>query len=117
MTRAALAMRRYSESFDLAFPPHTDKIYSVTLGLYGDNRLGEVFISSKNKVGTDADLAARDTAVLISMALQHGATIERLMPAMTHSADGRPEGLAGHVLAALARWEKENGLQPQEALA
>lgn len=103
--RNLLPQRRYGESFDLAFPAFTDKLYTVTLGCHPDGRLAEVFITSHRKIGTDADLAARDTAILISLALQHGASVESLAHAMTHNANGQPEGLAGRVLAELVDWQ------------
>lgn len=106
--REVLPQRRYCESFDLAFPAYTSKLYTVTLGCHPDGRLAEVFISSHRKVGSDSDLAARDTAILISMGLQHGATLEGLTDAITHDAAGRPEGLAGQVLMHLLDWQRAN---------
>jgi len=109
--RNVLPQRRYAESFDLAFPVYSDKLYTVTLGCHPDGRLAEVFISSHRKIGADADLAARDTAILISLALQHGATVEGLAHAMTHNAQAQPEGLAGRVLAELMDWQARNSVE------
>ena len=106
MSRKALPQRRYSETFNVVFPPGGNKTYAVTLGCYADGRIGEVFLTSHGQVGSQADLAARDTAILISMALQHGAPLSRLSRAMTLDASGRPEGLAGVVLPLLLEWEK-----------
>lgn len=106
MSRQALPQRRYSETFNVVFPPGSSKTYAVTLGCYSDGKIGEVFLTSHSHVGSQADLAARDTAILISMALQHGAPLKGLSRAMTHDANGRPEGLAGVVLPLLLEWEK-----------
>jgi hypothetical protein len=73
----------------------------VTVGYSDDWRVGEVFLSVDKKVGSDGDIATRDTAILISLALQHGCTLATLAQAVTRAADGRPEGLAGIVLEAL----------------
>lgn len=105
MPREPLHQRRYAESFDLAFPPYSDKIYSVTVGCHEDGRIAEVFINAHKKIGTDSDLAARDAAILISLGLQHGADLVGMCKAMTHDAQGRPEGLAGQVLAQLVDWQ------------
>ncbi|KRA44681.1 hypothetical protein [Devosia sp. Root635] len=109
--REALPQRRYAEGFDLAFPRFTDKFYTVTIGCHPDGRLAEVFINAHTKVGSDGDLAARDVAILISMSLQHGATVEGLAHAMTHDASGKPEGLAGIVLAELVKWQALNRVE------
>ena len=108
MPREALPQRRYAEGFNLAFPRYTDKLYTVTLGCHADGRLAEVFINAHSKIGSDGDLAARDVAILISMALQHGASVEGLAHAMTHDAAGQPEGLAGIVLLELLKWQEAN---------
>lgn len=105
--RATLPQRRFSETFDFVFPLGTDKAYALTVGCYADGRVGEVFLASHKHAGSQADLAARDTAILISFALQHGATLAGLAHAMTHNADGKPEGLAGVVLTLLLDWERE----------
>lgn len=108
MPREQLPQRRYGESFDLAFPPHTDKFYTVTLGCHPDGRVAEVFLSAHRKIGSDGDLAARDTAILISLGLQYGASLDELAHAMTHDANGHPEGLAGQVLVELMQWQARN---------
>jgi hypothetical protein len=105
--REKLPARRYSESFDVEFPPSTGKLYAVTIGCYPDGRIGEVFLSSYQKVGSQADMAARDLALLISIALQHGAPLEVMASAATKDAESRQEGLAGVVLEQLLAWRPE----------
>lgn len=110
MARDRLPHRRYSESFDVEFPRYSGKRYAVTFGIYPDGRCGEVFIASYQKVGSDADTAARDLAVLISIGLQHGASLGTLADATIKTADGDPEGFGGIVLAALrARFDERAG--------
>lgn len=103
MTRQPLPMRRNAVNFDVEFPTHTGKLYTVTVGFYEDWRIGEVFISSNQKPGTMADLAGRDIALLISIALQHGADIEVMEHAAMKDESGANEGLAGIVLGHLCK--------------
>lgn len=105
MKREKLPARRYGETLEIEFPPHTGKLYAVTVGCYDDGRIGEVFISSFHKVGSQADQAGRDIAVLISIALQHGTPLDVLAHAAGKGPDGRPEGLAGLVLEQLLAWK------------
>lgn len=59
-------------------------------------QVGEVFCNFR-KLGSDMDVAARDTAILISLMLQHGVPLERIANAVTRAPDGRPQGLAGTI--------------------
>jgi hypothetical protein len=45
--------------------------YTAGLGFFEDGRLAEVFLNS-GKIGTAIETAARDSAVVASIALQHG---------------------------------------------
>lgn len=103
--RNRLPDRRYSESFEIV---SNGIAYSVTLGVYEDGRIGEVFIGMLKAAGTLMDLHARDLAVLISLGLQHGIPMQTMFDATTKTADGKPEGLAGNVLAALLEWQPED---------
>ena len=66
--RQVLPRRRAAETFDLSF---WNQLVTVTVGFHADGTLGEIFIST-GKTGTDIASAARDAAVVISLALQHG---------------------------------------------
>lgn len=101
--RERLDNRRFAESFDVVHPRGLGKVYAVTAGVRPDGRIAEVFIASYGKVGSDADTAGRDAAVLISLALQHGAGLDDLLGAITRDSEGDVEGLAGLVLEQLAR--------------
>lgn len=99
MNRELLPARRNSVTFDFehsllgAQPWH----YRATLGYYDDGRLGEIFLNS-TKVGTGVDVAVKDSAILISFALQHGVTADAMRSSMTRDAEGRPEGVMGTLL-------------------
>jgi hypothetical protein len=98
--RNRLPDRRRSETFavqhpgDLSFKPVQ---YNVSIGYDGVGHPLEVFISC-HKLTTSQDIAGRDIAILISMALQHGASIDSLSAAMTRGDQGEPQGVAGAVL-------------------
>jgi hypothetical protein len=65
-------------------------------------RLAEIFITN-HKVGSDADAAAKDSAVVCSIALQHGTPVEVIRKALLRDARGvaaSPLGVALDVLAA-----------------
>lgn len=97
--REILPLRRRAETLDFNL---ANGKFRATLGFYPDGRLGEVFINSP-KVGTDVDVAIKDAAILLSFALQHGAKLEDIRPAMTRSASGQPEGAIGALLDLIAR--------------
>lgn len=85
----------------------------VTIGLYDDDRIGEVFIDSMaEKLGRlsqrTIDLQ-KDVAVTISIALQHGVPIEELRAASARAESNvmgkvrvMPATIAGTVLDVLA---------------
>ena len=101
--RQRLPNRRESVTFTVPHPGIASIVYDVTLGFAhgvaaGDPR--EVFISC-SKLTTDLDLAARDIATTISIALQHGASLDDLAGAVARGDDGKAQGVAGAVLDAI----------------
>ena len=76
---------------------HWNVNYSVGIGRYPDGRIGEVFINT-DKIGTAADVLARDSAVLISLALQHGIEVSAMRHALTREINGDASGPIGKLL-------------------
>ena len=74
----------------------------MTLGRYDDGRVGEVFITG-SKSGSDLEANVRDTAILVSLALQHGVPLATMAAAITREADGSPSTVIGVVLDKLMR--------------
>ena len=72
--RRVLPQRRAAETFDLRF---WNQPFTVTVGFYPDGTPGEVFIDG-GKTGQDIQSTARDAAVVLSLALQHGTPIETI---------------------------------------
>ncbi len=101
--RARLSNRRPGLSFTMPDPtPGVAVSYAVMIGFDHDGGTKEVFISC-NKTTTAMDIAGRDLATLISIALQHGATIGELAGAVCRDDRGMPQGIAGAVLDEMAR--------------
>lgn len=101
--RCELPGRRYHESFNLE---HLGIRYTVGVGRYPDGRVGELFINS-DKVGTAADVLARDAAVVLSIAFQHDISPVELGHAVTRDLDGNASGLIGKLLDILTSEESE----------
>lgn len=92
--RRSLPARRFHETFSFS---HWQVNYNVGLGRFPDGQLGEVFINT-DKVGTQSDVLARDSAVLLSLALQFGVPISRLRHAVTREPNGDASGPIGKLL-------------------
>jgi hypothetical protein len=93
--RQPLPQRRRSDTFKLRHGA-VRAAYDVTTGYHADGRLGEILISTR-QVGTALDAMARDLAVLMSLALQHGCAIETMRHALTREADGAASTIAGAI--------------------
>lgn len=98
MTRLALPPRRAQETFDL---DHDGQRYAVSVGLYRDGQLGEVFIQAHRR-GTQIEAAARDSAILISFMIQHGLLVDQLRHGLTRDGQGFPASIVGAVLDAIS---------------
>lgn len=94
--RRALPMRRRCETFEVAFGGLT-KSHTVSVGYYADDRPGEVFITG-GKSGEQVEAIARDGAVLLSMALQHGVALDTIKHAITRDSQGQPSSIVGAVV-------------------
>lgn len=108
MTRELLPNKRFSVSFTVAFQGER---YDVTVGYYDDHRVGEVFINrimgkASAKVGTLLDGVCRDSAILLSIAIQHGTDLSTLHHAVTRDEDGEPSTIVGVIVDHLAKETK-----------
>ena len=103
MTRERLANRRASES--LSFE-HNDHKFVATISRFADGRLGEIFISNGH-IGSDTDVAARDSAVVSSIALQHGVPVQTIQHALLRGSRGVASSPLGAALDVLAEPERE----------
>ena len=94
MNREPLPQRRRSETITYMVGGLT---YNGSIGFYADGRIGEIFLDC-SKSGTEAQIASRDSAIIASFALQHGASINSLRSALTRRPDGSAEGPLGMLL-------------------
>ena len=104
MTRMRLPNRRPAETFDLQAGGLG---YTCTIGRFPDGRLAEIFLANHRR-DSDADTAARDSAIVCSLALQHGIDPEVVRRGLCRDADGRargPLGVALDLIFGRERWE------------
>lgn len=100
MAREVLPARRAGLAFDMTFAAEN---YHVTLGFYPDKQVGEVFITrirdkSGAKLGVQLEGMARDAAILLSLAFQHGTPIETIRHAVTRDEKNQPTTIIGAVV-------------------
>lgn len=94
MSRVRLHNRRASENFTFE---HNGLRYTATVSRFADGSIAEVFLSN-GKCGSHSDAAARDSAVVCSIALQHGASVEVLRKALLRDPRGVPASPLGAAL-------------------
>ena len=92
--RQRLPNRRDSQTFNFGW---LGMSFTASISRYSDGRLAEIFLTSP-KVGTHADIAARDSAVVASLALQHGVSVETLRRALLRNGQGVASGPLGVAL-------------------
>lgn len=99
--RKRMPPRRASETFGFTHsaPGRQGVNYTVTIGFYDLDmtKPGEVFLNAE-KLTTDLDIAARDSAILLSYAIQHGADPASIALSMARDEEGRPLGVMGTLL-------------------
>lgn len=94
--RRALPMRRRCETFEIAFGGLA-RVHTITLGFYDDDTLGEIFING-GKSGEVVEAIARDSAVILSMALQYGVPLATIRNAISRSCQDEPRSIIGAVI-------------------
>jgi hypothetical protein len=75
--------------------------YVATLSVFPDGRLAEIFLSN-SKAGSHSDSAAKDSAVVCSIALQHGTPLDTIRRALMRDSAGRPSSPLGVALDLIA---------------
>ena len=99
-TRRRLPDRRRSETFSFV-NPGDNLHYVASASYFADGRLAEIFVTN-HRGGSHADHAAKDSAILASIALQFGAPLEVLRGAVLRDDKGRPVTAIGAALDVLA---------------
>ena len=93
-SRQRLPNRRPSETFELEVGGLQ---YIGTISRFADGRIGELFLSNP-RANSGADVAARDSAIIFSIAVQHGAELEAIRRALCRDSQGRASGPLGTAL-------------------
>jgi hypothetical protein len=97
-TRAHLPNRRESQTLELEL--HGLK-FTASFSFFPDGRLAEVFLQN-HKPGSQSDVNARDAAVVTSIALQHGVTLEVICKALLRDSHGLASSPLGAALDRIA---------------
>jgi hypothetical protein len=97
MTRRRLPQRRGAIAVELEHAGHR---FRMQIGCFPDGALAEVFLDAK-KPNSTLDEFAADSAILISLLLQHGATAVEIGHALRRAPDGSPASLIGAAVDAL----------------
>ncbi len=92
--RHRLPNRRLAETF--AFEVAGLR-YTCTVGRYSDGRIGELFLNN-HKSNSASDANARDSAIVASLALQHGVSLETIRRALLRDSHERPSTPLGAAL-------------------
>jgi hypothetical protein len=92
--RERLPNRRLNETFDFEV---SGLKYRCTVSKFCDGRIAEVFLSN-HKAGSQADTNAKDAAIIASIALQYGVSLETIRRALLRDIQDRPSGPLGVVL-------------------
>ena len=92
--RQRLANRRASESFPLTCE---GLAYIATISRFPDGRIAEIFLSN-HKNGSAADTAARDSAIVCSIAIQSGVPIDTIRRALLRDPRGKASSPLGVAL-------------------
>ena len=96
MIRERLPNRRDSETRVFEHGTHTG---FLTESFYENGKRAEVFVNFTGAFSTsDVAAAARDAAVLVSIALQHGVPTEMMRAAVTRLDNGEPASITGRIL-------------------
>jgi len=96
--RQRLPNRRGSETFALRCAGLT---YVATVSRFDDGRIAEIFLSN-HKAGSQADTAARDSAIVASLALQFGAPLDVIQRALLRDPQGRASSPLGGAVDLIA---------------
>ena len=92
--RRRLPNRRASISFDIEV---AGLKYTATVSRYTDGRIGELFLNN-HKSNSAADTNARDSAIVFSFAVQHGANPDAIRRALCRDSQGSASGPLGAAL-------------------
>ena len=100
--RNRLANRRPSISFNY----ECNLAYTATFSCFPTGELAEIFLSN-SKAGSHSDSAAKDSAIVCSIALQHGVPLDTIRRALLRDPRGKASSPLGVALDLIAEMEGE----------
>jgi hypothetical protein len=106
MPRERLPNRRPNVTVTAAWPLDDGVPLHITLGFDHAGEPKEIFARAR-KPETHVDCIADDGAVLVSMLLQHGATLAEIAHSLGRSRDGRPTSVVGAIVDIARKVEAE----------
>jgi hypothetical protein len=118
VAREHLPNRRISCNFTTSF---AGEKYDVTVGFYPDGRIGETFVNrirdkAAARLGEQLDGICRDSAILLSFALQYGAPLNAISRAVTRNDDNEPSTIVGALVELMEKLgEQKRGGDAAEA--
>jgi hypothetical protein len=77
-----------------------DLTYTATYSTFADDRVAEVLLQN-HKSNSPSDTNARDSAIVLSLALQHGADPDAIRRVLCRDFQGRASGTLGMALDAI----------------
>ena len=92
--RDRLPSRRASQN--IAFERDNLK-YQMTIGLYPDGRIGEIFLNAEH-ANSLLDVMAHDAMIIASIALQFGCPLDTIKHAIKRDGNGEPASPIGQAL-------------------
>jgi ribonucleoside-diphosphate reductase alpha chain len=104
-TRTKLPNRRVAEHFNFTC---NGLAYTASIGRFPDGSLAEVFICN-SKAGSHSDAAAKDAAVVCSIALQHGVPVETIRHALLRDGNGLASSPLGVALDLIGEINSKKG--------
>ncbi len=87
-------------------------VFTVGFSRFPDGRPAEIFLNVAPS-GGELEKSIRDAAIVVSFALQHGASLDQLVEAVTHESDGDASSILGQALT-LVRAAIEAGDDPTD---
>lgn len=110
--RAHLFNRRAATTIEI---DHNGTPLTISIGEYPDGGIGEVFVHMHSRhLSSPLEALARDAAIIVSLAIQHGTPLDVMRRAITRNTvagetapaagrTGEPASLIGSVLDAMVR--------------
>jgi ribonucleoside-diphosphate reductase alpha chain len=102
--RQRLPNRHASEQFTFTW---NGLPYVATISFFPDRQLAEIFLNNA-KAGSHSDSSARDSAVVCSLALQHGVPLQTIRNALACDSQGQASSPLGEALDRISNMHFNN---------